>query len=243
MVMRVFRTEIRVIQISLVVSVVIFTLAAIFWTKGEIGPVPENGNTVVTPPPENKVTVVCIGDSYTYGYPVRQAEDASWPKYMEGFLGDGVNVINEGKTGGNISEKLVEQFETEVERQSPKMVIIFAGMGDALRDPPVDALTFQGNIDTLVQTAQIKGIIPVLVMPFAYPDEEKQKLITQYREWLTTYAQSHSVLLVDFQGFLCDEQGIKRQYTGSSGKYPNADGYKEMGKYMAEQIRDKVVSG
>ena len=187
--------------------------------------------------------IVCLGDSYTYGYPVRETEDASWPKYMEEDLkkdlGDEVDVINEGRMVQR-SGDLLERFDEAVagrSGQKPTMVIIFAGMGDAVHDVSLDM--FKENIPKMIQKAEDKGITPVLVMPFSYPEKDKQTLIDQYREWLKTYAQSSSVQLIDFQDLLCEQQGIKKEYT-DNGKYPNVEGYKEIGKYMAEQIKDKM---
>ena len=257
--MRVYQTEKRVILVSVLISVAVFVLAAVFW-KGpdeselvEDHSLKDTAESSVTQLPESaNPVVVCLGDSYTYGYPDK--EDTSWPKYMEEVLGSGVDIVNAGKVK-QTSKDLLERFVSDVaERQGRKanMVIIFAGMGDALNDPPILLTDFQENISQMVDKAKNRDITPVLVMPFLYPDKDKQEYIDQYRRWLTTFAESEAetesetepeanlVRLVDIQGMLCDEQGIKKQYT-DNGKYPNHDGYKAMGKYIAEQVKDKIA--
>jgi lysophospholipase L1-like esterase len=125
------------------------------------------------------------------------------------------------------------------------MVIIFAGMGDAAKDPPVELTEFQANIQELVRRAQENGIRTVLVMPFrraaADNQENLQEYIEAYRGWLVGYAESSDdvELLVDFQDFLCDEHNIKELYL-TQKFYPNEDGYERMGKHIAELLKDKI---
>ncbi|MCL1919303.1 MAG: GDSL-type esterase/lipase family protein [Peptococcaceae bacterium] len=250
--MRVYRTGMRVIQISSGLSVIIFALAFFIWGSPAPPPLEQTSESLSSEQddpstPEQAPVVVCLGDSYTYGFPIRtniENDDGSWPKYMQEALGDGVEVSNEGRKM-QTSDDLLERFEVDVSDRpgrKPKMVVIFAGMGDALSTPSLSVDAYKDNIQQLVQKAQNRDIIPVLVMPFSYPDDDVQRVIKQYREWLKTYAEDHAVQVVDFQEMLCDEEGIKRQYTDSSAQYPNEDGYKAMGKYMAEQIGDEINS-
>ena len=244
--MRVFRAEMRLIQISVLVSILIIA-AAIFFKMYDPEPRDPSSNTKpqnqTVQEPEAPPVIVCLGDSYTYGYPGKQ--DTSWPKYMEDELR--VSVANAGKRP-QTAEDLLERFDADVlSPGKPLMVIIFSGMGDALHTSqdgsqwlPVQLPSFQVNIDNMILKARDNGITPILVMPFSYPEADKQEYINQYREWMLGYATDNDVELVDFQEMLCDgDNGIKKQYS-TNGKYPSPDGYMEMGKYIAEQLRDKI---
>jgi lysophospholipase L1-like esterase len=235
----------RLIQISSALSILVIVAAVfLFEAYGHETKSADNGSPASkTEEKEEDPSphIVCLGDSYTYGYPDRTPEaDSSWPHHMEEILG--VKVANEGKLR-QTSADLLERFDSDVvgkNKAKPAMVIIFAGMGDALGETPASAYTFEKNVVGLVEKAQDHDIKPVLIMPFFISEADILPFITEYRDWLRGYAETNDIKLIDFQEMLCDgENGIKKQYS-PTGKYPNTEGYLEMGKYMAEQLKNDV---
>ncbi|MCL1790527.1 MAG: GDSL-type esterase/lipase family protein [Peptococcaceae bacterium] len=242
--MRVYQAEMRLIQISSLLTIlvigVVFVLNAYGHQPTTTDPDPYNTTSIVQE--DTSPYIICLGDSYTYGYPERNLEsDPSWPHHLGEILN--VKVANEGKQK-QTSKDLLERFDSDIIEKNttnPAIIIIFAGMGDALSEEPVSVVTFERYINNLVEKAQDHGIKPVLIMPFSYPEADKQQYISEYRAWLSEFSEANTIMLVDFQGFLCDEDnGIKKQYTSTAGKYPNAEGYLEMGRYIADQLKDEI---
>ena len=239
--MRVYRSEIRLIQISVILAVIVLIVAIVARPVSEppvVAP-PDPGPSASLEgdnetPPEDELAntkIVCLGDSYTFGYPATN-QDTSWPKYLGDALK--VEVINAGKVHQNASD-LVKRFDSDVAAHNPGRVIILAGIGDAIRNIPLE--TFQADIITLIKKAEANHIQPILALPFSFPDKKTLEFIAQYREWEKSYAQEKSILLLDFQSILFDDKGVmKSQYVAKEG-YPNADGYKAMAEYAASILK------
>lgn len=247
--MRIYRLQIRIIQLSVILTMIVMVFGLVNVWKGNAVGQPVGGDNISqnsnggnpdktgTPggnPPANgnsqlvNKKIVCLGDSYTIGYPGEPKD--SWPVRVAEILK--IEVINAGKTFQN-TEDLLARFDQDVAAKEPGRVVIFAGVGDALRDKPFEE--YQKNIMALVDKAQSKNIIPVLALPIPYPGTEK--LYAAYREWEITYAQEKKLTVLDFKKVLYDEQDKILQKYSSDGKYPNKDGYAAMGDYAATILK------
>ncbi|QHA01522.1 GDSL-type esterase/lipase family protein [Dehalobacter restrictus] len=251
--MRTYRLEIRVIQLSVLMAVVVLVFGFVnVWNGGtpeqsasgsstvqsggasngggtENGAGDSNGDTVLNGSGTTVNTkMVCLGDSFTYGYPGEPS--SSWPQHLADVLK--VEVVNAGQTYQNASS-LLERFEEDVIAEKPGTVIIFAGVGDAIRGTPLEE--YQNNIKAMVEKATANQIKPVLVLPIPFPDTDE--LYKQYREWETAYAQEQKITTLDFKGVLFgDGEEILRKYS-DDGRYPNKDGYQAMGDYAATVLQ------
>ncbi len=254
--MRIYRLQIRIIQLSVLLTmiVLVFGLVNVWQGNSPAQPVGgsntvENGNsgnpnqtggTGNENPTGNgdaviegdgkpvNTKIVCLGDSFTSGYP-GEAKD-SWPERLAGILK--IEVINAGKVYQNTAD-LLERFDQDVVAKEPGRVVIFAGVGDALRDKTLDE--YQKNIKALVEKAEANHIKPILALPIPFPGTDK--LYQEYREWEITFAQEKNITTLDFKEVLFDADGkILRKYS-DDGKYPNKDGYKAMGDYVARVLQ------
>ncbi|HHV64379.1 MAG TPA: GDSL family lipase [Peptococcaceae bacterium] len=247
--MRIYRLQIRIIQLSVILTMIImvFGLVNVWLANGES--VPAGGEDPITggnqnptetqvpqtedPGEKNKpvnTKIVCLGDSYTIGWP-GEAKN-SWPARLAEILK--VEVINAGKTYQNTGD-LLERFEQDVVAHQPGRVIIFAGVGDALRDKPFEE--FQSNIKALVEKAEANHIIPILAYTIPYPGTEE--LYKAYREWEEAYALEKKIMVLDFKQVLFDEDGkiIKDYADKNYPNYPNKEGHAAMADYAARVLQ------
>lgn len=239
--MRTYRLQVRVIQLSILLTVIVM-IVGLFngWqgkTKAQPVVVNNAGNTdtsqnsdFVTEGGGNPINtkIVCLGDSFTYGYP-GQTKD-SWPEVMKGILK--IDIVNAGKVYQNTSD-LLERFDQDVVLKKPGRVIIFAGVGDALRGKTLEE--YQKNIQKIVEKANSNNIEPILALPIPFP--QTAALYDQYRKWEVSYAQEKKITTLDFRGVLFDANGtILKKYSGD-GRYPNKDGYQAMGEYAAGVLK------
>jgi acyl-CoA thioesterase-1 len=144
-----------------------------------------------------------------------------------------VPVINKGK-GMQTAKDLLDRFDTDVVAEQPGRVIIFAGIGDAIQEVPLEEV--QTNIKAMVEKARAHNIIPILALPLEYPGF--RQVIKDTREWEISYAQEENILTLDFAAVLFDAEGkYLNGLSSKGGKYPNAKGYEIMGDYAARVLK------
>lgn len=244
--MRIYRLQIRIIQLAVLLSVIIMAYGMVSIWRGNTEGQPVTGDNIVqndsgdqTPGTsqddangdsglENGETInkkiVFLGDSYTFGYPGAQKD--SWPARVAEVLN--IEAVNAGVVHQNAAD-LLARFEQDVAAKDPGRVVIFAGVGDAIRATPLDE--YQASLKALVAKAEANQIKPVLALPIPFPGTEQ--LYKQYREWEIAYAQEKNILVLDFKDTLFgSENKMLRKYS-DDGEYPNKNGYQAMGDYAA----------
>ena len=247
--MRIYRLQIRIIQLAVLLSLMVLIFGVVNVWQGSTGGQPVGGdNTVQNGGGSNSgksgtdtgdagaegddkllnSKIVCLGDSYTYGYPGEPKD--SWTVRVAETLK--IEVVNAGKTFQN-AEDLLARFDQDVLAKEPGRVVIFAGVGDAIREKPFEE--YQSNIIALVEKAQSNHIKPILALPIPFPGTDK--LHKEYRDWEITFAQEKKITVLDFKEVLFDsESKILKKYS-DDGKYPNKDGYAAMGDYAARVLQ------
>ncbi|MGI6451716.1 MAG: GDSL-type esterase/lipase family protein [Desulfitobacteriia bacterium] len=243
--MRIYRLEIRLIQLSVILTMIImvFGLVNVWQGNADAEPAggqnpPQSGTETPADPgtedPGDKqpvnTKIVCLGDSYTIGWP-GDAKD-SWPARLGEILK--IEVINAGQSYQN-TEDLLERFDQDVVAHQPGRVIIFAGVGDALRDKPFEE--FQSNIKALVEKAEANHIIPILAYTIPFPGTEE--LYKAYREWQEAYALEKKLQVLNFKEVLFgDEDKLLKEYADKNyPNYPNKDGHAAMADYAARVLK------
>lgn len=225
--MRTYRIEIRLIQFSVFLSVLV-VLAGFLGLWGN-----KTKEQATTPPQQEEAIVentkiVALGDSFTFGYP-GETENA-WPAVLGKSLQ--VEVVNKGKTYQN-AQDLYSRFDADVLNEKPGRVIIFAGNGDALQGIPLE--TYQQYIQSMVEKAESNHIVPVLALPLPYTGV--QNIIKEFREWELSYAQEKKILVLDFASVLMDANNDFLEGLSKDGKYPTKEGYKIMGDYASRVLK------
>lgn len=123
---------------------------------------------------KNPVTIMCVGDSITYGYDptpenVGKQVEYTYPKVMQNtfnaFGYNNVNVVNEGVTS-ETSTMLLNKLDALIEKNNPKIIIWSYGATE-FRTSNIDCL-FDITIKNLITTYNIckkKGILLLVWSP------------------------------------------------------------------------------
>lgn len=229
--MRTYRLEIRLIQLSVVLSILV-VIAGFFGAWGsksqEARQQPSASETQTQTQTLENPKIVALGDSFTYGYPGKT--ENSWVAVLEKNLK--VPVINKGK-GYQRTIDLLSRFDADVVSEKPGRVIIFGGNGDVLRSVTLEE--FQTNIKALVDKSRSNNIIPLLALPMPYPGV--QSTIKEMRTWMLDYAKTEGIVVLDFSSAVMDADGKYLAGFSDDNKYPSVKGYEAMGKYAARVLK------
>ncbi|MDQ7093911.1 GDSL-type esterase/lipase family protein [Desulfosporosinus sp. PR] len=233
--MRTYRIELRLIQVASALAVIVLIIGFLgLWGQSDKSSVGKesspqtlgSGTAAVQTPSNSKI--VALGDSFTLGSPL-DAEH-SWTKRLADDLK--IIVVNKGM-GHQTAKDLLARFDTDVVKEQPGRVVIFAGTGDALQKVPLKDV--QSNIEAMVEKAKANDIIPVLALPVWYTGYQQD--IEEIRDWEVDYAKKQTIMTLDFSSVLFDANKKYLDGLSQDGKYPNAKGYETMGDYAAQVLK------
>lgn len=170
----------------------------------------------------DKIKVVCLGDSITYGWP--WGPEVSWTT----MLADQIEgeVINRG-IPGNTTTQMLERFEKAVLQFHPSHVIIMGGLNDVVLQDSFDRITW--NLRSMAEMARNNGIIVVFGQPTVIDEPDLERLILRIRNWIINYAQEHHISVIHFdQAFYDENNNILSDLLAADGAHPTKAGYKAM---------------
>ncbi|MBM7855275.1 lysophospholipase L1-like esterase [Desulfohalotomaculum tongense] len=185
------------------------------------------------------MTVVCLGDSITAGYPYEK--EASWVQLCAEDLN--LNLINAGINNHTTGDMLA-RFNRDVTPHRPKAVIILGGTNDAWQGVPMEKTkeNFKRMIDMVyaINAQSILGLIPPIIKDkvqacFQLKDVEQfNNRLIKIRDWLKVFSGDKKILLLDFYTPLC-KNGTGRGDPALfvDGGHPNRRGY----RLLAESIK------
>jgi len=183
------------------------------------------------------VSIVCIGDSLTFGYGVNKSQ--SWVSIVSKRIGE--KMINKGIPGETTCE-MKERFVKDVVNYEPSKVLIMGGTNDIFLKNGIN--TALSNIKSMVETCEINNIVPTILTPLPvkenitiklmFEDMDYKKVneqLTELRNLLIQYANEKNITSIDLGNILHRTINIEDYYL--------ADGIhvsKEIHKEMAEII-------
>ncbi|WP_347491316.1 GDSL-type esterase/lipase family protein [Desulfoscipio sp. XC116] len=154
-------------------------------------------------------TIICLGDSITFGYPL--GPEFSWVGHLQ--RRSGLNLVNRG-VNGDTTLDMLHRYERYVAASNATHVHILGGANDAWLQ--LDLVSVQHNVRKMIELSRKHGIVPVLGLatPLCPDPEEKGAFIpfgmekmnnwlARYRNWLRNYAVSESIMLIDYYTPLC----------------------------------------
>ena len=157
------------------------------------------------------MSIICVGDSITFGYPL--GPESSWVELLR--VRTGKHLINLGMNGST-SLDMLRRYEYYGTGEEISHVHILGGGND-----PLQQMTWaetQRNVQKLVDLVIERKAVPVLGLstPSCYdpaggghfvPDYAMEPLILwkeRYREWLRDqYGAAKSLLIVDYYTPMC----------------------------------------
>ena len=187
-------------------------------------------------------TIICLGDSLTYGYGVRRAQ--CWTELAAKM--SGWNVVNRGICGdttGGMLVRLREILREEIGERDERCFLLMGGCND---------IFFSGcstgareNMAAMAHQLFAEGEMPLIavgpgIADGSYPSmwsdlvdfPEAGKVIRQYYEWLERFCSSFGVRMIDFRGDFRDREGNIRTELYLDGLHLNPEGH----RVMAERV-------
>jgi len=175
--------------------------------------------------------IVAFGDSITAGYPF--GNWASWTTVLARELN--CEVINQG-IDGDYTAGMRNRFGYDVLRYQPSHVTIMGGSNDAAAR--VELASVCENYIAMINMCWENGIFPILCLQLPILETQGEYFLSQYREWVRSYANEHNIFLIDFHRHF-----LERVEAGQHGEiycdlaHPSTAGYSLMGDIVVERFR------
>ena len=184
----------------------------------------------VAVPAAGPIRIVALGDSLTSGHRLPRSE--AYPARLEAALKEeGVNavVVNHG-VSGDTSSGGVRRLSAALDDE-PDILIVALGVNDGLRGVPVAQV--RRNLETIVETAQARGVTVVLCAMEALPIYGWQYTV-DFHNLYTELAEKYKLSLVPFMlmGVLGDPDLMS-----ADGIHPNAAGARAIASSILPFVR------
>lgn len=201
---------------------------------------------------EEKTTIICIGDSLTFGVIPGTAgkRDLTYPDVLAGLLGDGYEVLNLGKPGHSLTEAGVCYLKRPEYQQSidaaADMYIIMLGTNDANLWDKWNAEAYENDLRKVVATyreANPDTILVLIAPPTVLPDEKTGEIKMDLsllegfiHDTVKKVAEENDALFLD----MFAETTEHPEWIGSDGIHFTQEGYEAFGNFVFEGIKDAL---
>ena len=191
-------------------------------------------------------TIICLGDSLTYGYGVRRAQ--CWTELAAEM--SGWNVVNRGICGdttGGMLVRLREILREEIGEQNERCFLLMGGCNDIFFSG--SSTGARENMAAMAHQLFAEGEMPLIaigpgIADGSYPSmwsdlvdfPEAGKVIRQYYEWLERFCSSFGVRMIDFRGDFRDREGNIRTELYLDGLHLNPEGHRVMAERVAKVL-------
>lgn len=176
------------------------------------------------------VSLVCLGDSITWGFPY--GPHCSWVEISQKALG--LSMINRG-INGDTAEDLLERFNSDVLDLKPSHVTIMVGTNDATMGMTLEE--YSRCIQTMCLDAAKADISAIIALPVPSADRWLEYTLDKYRHWLRNYADKNKVPLLDFcPGMKMPDGSINMEFYVDE-VHPNKKGYEAMAERFTDFAR------
>lgn len=161
------------------------------------------------------MSIVCIGDSLTFGYRVKETE--GWVSVLSTKIKE--RIINKG-IPGNTTYEMRERFIKDVIEVKPSKAIIMGGTNDLFLNNSVSSVL--DNINMMAQMCKNNKIVPIILTPLPVNEDivektwfedmdykEVNKNLSKIRRSLVEYGKEKDITVIDLGNILLKEGKIK----------------------------------
>ncbi len=196
-------------------------------------------------------TIICFGDSLTYGYCADWGTDyvSLLKKQLKtDFPEADITVKNKGENGETSREGL-RRLESDVLRYNPDMIIMLFGSNDCAfsdsqhRGPE----EFSFNYDRIISTIAEKGDIQLILMTPPPVIEEpdmpfiENAVLNKYCDIIKEKAKENGLMLIDLnKAFLEADNGNIIQFMQWDGVHISTDGYKLFFETVYRAVKPEI---
>lgn len=189
-------------------------------------------------------TVVCLGDSLTFGFGVPRRE--AWLTLAQKELG-GAAFVNAG-VPGDTTGGMLSRFSGLMEKHRPEALVLMGGSNDIFfggDDGPARA-----NIASMCHQAVSRNVRVVLCSPTPVRVESAREdwaslvdffaageMGREYAGWLCDFAKTFALPFLDFFGEF-ERRGRDGEDLFVDGLHPNARGQGVMAGMFVEKLRE-----
>jgi len=174
-------------------------------------------------------TVLCFGDSLTYG---AGASHAYWYHLQNNTS---LNVIGIGYPGYT-SSALSGVFSHEVTDHHPKYLLLLAGTNDFILSTNIS--TVKDNLENMYTWSLDNGIIPIplTVLPTGGLNVTINNQIIELNQWIRDYSKANNLNYIDLYAIF-EEPGVPGKMNANytiDGLHPNEQGYILMSRSIVD---------
>lgn len=201
------------------------------------------------------VSVVCVGDSLTFGVIPRTPgkRDVTYPDTMAALLGESYEVLNLGKPGCSLTEAGVcyrnrPEYQQSVDAAADMYIIMF-GTNDSNLWDLWDEIAFEDDLNKLVDNykeANPDTIIVLMAPPTVLPDTntgeikmDKSLLEGTIRDIVKRVSEEKNAVYVDMYAKTVENP----EWIGEDGIHFTQEGYKAFGEFVYENVKDLIAEG
>lgn len=183
------------------------------------------------------MSIVCIGDSITFGFRVRKTE--SWVSVLSKKIKE--NIINKG-IPGNTTGEMIERFEKDVVEFKPSKVLIMGGTNDVFLKTSINDIL--KNIDMMVEICEKNKFVPIILTPLPVKDDIVEKTwfkdrdykevndcLGKLRQLLVEYGKKKNVGVIDV-GTILAKNGKMKEYFLDDGIHVSKEIHNEIAKII-----------
>lgn len=183
------------------------------------------------------MSIVCIGDSLTFGYGVEKEE--GWVSILSTKVKE--KIINKGVPGNTMYE-MKERFVKDVIKPAPNKVLIMGGTNDIFLNGSLNDIL--NNIDAMVKLSIKNEIIPIIITPIPVNGDIKYKTwfenmdykkvnekLSNLRKSIVQYGKKENIKVIDLGTILLEKSKMKYHFL-NDGIHVS----KEMHREIAEII-------
>ena len=191
-------------------------------------------------------TIICLGDSLTYGYGVRRAQ--CWTELAAGM--SGWNVVNRGICGdttGGMLVRLREILREGIGKRDERCFLLMGGCNDIFFSG--SSTGARENMAAMAHQLFAEGEMPLIAVgpgiakgnfPTMWSDlvdfPAAGEVVREYYERLERFCLSFGVRMIDFRGDFRDREGNIRTELYLDGLHLNPEGHRVMAERVAKVL-------